>query len=119
MYMYRGREGFAAWLLHRVTGVGVVLFLALHIADTALVGLGPGLYNEFVRFYASAFGRIMEVFLAAALIFHAFNGIRVMIINLVSGSTEKQGQMFWAVFGLSVVVVIPMIYIMLKPLFGA
>ena len=32
---YRGREGQIAWMLHRVTGVGIFLFLALHILDLA------------------------------------------------------------------------------------
>ena len=30
---YRGREGQIAWMLHRLTGLGVFFFLALHIID--------------------------------------------------------------------------------------
>lgn len=33
---YRGGSGHWSYLLHRVTGVGVLLFLAIHIVDTAL-----------------------------------------------------------------------------------
>ena len=32
-----------SWLLHRVTGVGVLIFLFIHILDTAFLILGPEL----------------------------------------------------------------------------
>ena len=32
---YRGAIGQWSWVLHRLTGVGVVLFLALHVIDTS------------------------------------------------------------------------------------
>ena len=35
-----------SWLLHRVTGVGVLIFLLIHILDTAFLMLGPELYNR-------------------------------------------------------------------------
>src|ERR1019366_5102909 len=38
---YRGREGQWAWILHRVTGVGIFIYLLVHIVDTALLGWGP------------------------------------------------------------------------------
>jgi succinate dehydrogenase / fumarate reductase cytochrome b subunit len=45
---YRGREGYWAWLLHRVSGVAIILFLFLHILDTSLIGFGPAAYESFV-----------------------------------------------------------------------
>ena len=30
-----------SWLLHRVTGVGIFLFLLVHILDTSFLLLGP------------------------------------------------------------------------------
>ena len=44
--IYRGREGQWAWLLHRVTGVGIILFLFAHVVDTAVIGWGPAAYNR-------------------------------------------------------------------------
>ena len=41
---YRGREGMIAWLLHRLSGLGVLLFLVIHIFDIFLMGFGPGQY---------------------------------------------------------------------------
>ena len=34
---YKGREGMWTWILHRVTGLGVLLFLVIHVVETALI----------------------------------------------------------------------------------
>ncbi|MCL5005257.1 MAG: hypothetical protein M1404_01880, partial [Acidobacteria bacterium] len=39
-FTYRGHEGQWAWLFHRITGIGVFLFLLAHIVDTAMIGGG-------------------------------------------------------------------------------
>ena len=44
--MYRGGQGMWSWLLHRVTGMGIFLFLLVHILDTAFLILGPEPYNR-------------------------------------------------------------------------
>ena len=50
--MYRGREGQWAFVLHRVTGVALALYLLLHVFDVGLVMYGPkGPFNVFLAFY--------------------------------------------------------------------
>ena len=49
---YRGHEGQWSWLVHRVTGVAIILFLFAHVVDTAVVGWGPEAYNRVVSVYA-------------------------------------------------------------------
>ena len=58
---YRGRAGQWAWILHRVTGVGVLLFLLVHIVDTAFIGWGPELYNKAMAVYRLSVFRVGEV----------------------------------------------------------
>ncbi|HEX7049607.1 MAG TPA: hypothetical protein VF188_05295 [Longimicrobiales bacterium] len=76
---YRGREGMLAWLLHRTTGLGVLLFLALHIVDIFTLGFGPGVFDELLIIYHAWWGRILTVFLLFGLLFHAVNGARIII----------------------------------------
>jgi succinate dehydrogenase / fumarate reductase cytochrome b subunit len=45
---YRGGSGQWTWLLHRAAGLGVVLFLTLHIFDIWLIGLGRDTFERFV-----------------------------------------------------------------------
>ena len=46
---YRGGVGMLAWAFHRVSGVGVWLFILLHVFDIWLVGGNPELYDEILR----------------------------------------------------------------------
>ena len=56
---YRGREGMAAWAFHRLSGVGILLFVVLHVIDIFLVGADPRAYDELLAFYASIPGRLL------------------------------------------------------------
>ena len=116
--MYRGREGMLSWMLHRVTGVGVLLFLLMHIVDTFLLGFGPEVYNTVLAIYKSPFMRVMEVGLVAAVLYHALNGLRVIIIDFWSAGTRYQQQLFWAEVVMFAALFIPAAYIMLRPLFS-
>lgn len=118
MYFYRGREGMWAWLLHRVAGVSILLFLIAHIADTSLVLFGPKWYNHAVQLYARPLFRVGEVGLAAAILFHSLNGIRITIIDFWSGGARVQRRMFYAVAAGFIVLFTPLAYVMLRPIFG-
>ena len=76
---YRGGSGYLLWLLHRVTGLGVLIFLALHIVNIFLVGFGEDVFNKLLFLYRAPWARALEVFLLFGLTFHAMNGLRIMI----------------------------------------
>lgn len=115
--MYKPTEGMLSYVLHRVTGVGVLIFLAAHIIDTALIGWGPEVYNKFVAIYAHPAARFGEVVLAAALLFHALNGIRIILIDFWPNGVRYEKAMFYIGGTAYVVVFVPMVYYMLAPLF--
>lgn len=72
---YRGKEGQWSFLLHRITGLGVLLFLAIHIVDTSFVYFAPDLYGEVINLYRSTLFGLGEVALVFCLFFHGVNGI--------------------------------------------
>lgn len=117
MYFYKGHEGMWAWLLHRVTGLGVMLFLFVHIVDTVLIGLGPKVYDEVMGIYRVPFFRVLEVALAAAVVYHALNGVRVILVDFWAGATKVQRELFYGVVVLFFVLMIPAAYVMLRPVF--
>lgn len=93
---YRGREGFLTWLLHRATGLGVLLFLLLHIFDIFLLSLGPEVFNELLFIYTAWWARALEVFLLFGLLFHALNGLRVIVQDFWPKLWDYQRQLVWA-----------------------
>lgn len=115
--MYRPPEGMVSYYLHRITGVGVLIFLAAHILDSALIGWGPEVYDKFVVIYANPVVRIGEVILAAALLFHALNGIRIILIDFWPKGVKYERAMFYVGVVAYVVLFVPMVYYMIRPLF--
>jgi succinate dehydrogenase / fumarate reductase cytochrome b subunit len=94
--MYNGREGMWSWILHRVAGVGIFIFLMAHIVDTSFVGWGPKLYDDAVALYRHPIGRLGEIVLIGAVLFHATNGIRIIVIDFIPKATRIQRQLFYA-----------------------
>jgi succinate dehydrogenase / fumarate reductase cytochrome b subunit len=83
--VYKGHEGQWSWLFHRVTGVAIILFLFAHVVDTAVVGWGPDAYNRVASVYHNPVVRTLELGLVAAVLFHSFNGIKIMLIDFFPG----------------------------------
>ncbi len=120
--LYRGREGQWSWIAHRVTGVGILLFLFAHIVDTSLVGWGPDAYNRVVAVYHHPVVQFMELGLVGAVIYHGLNGIRIMIIDFWPSASLHHVRLFWGTMVLFAASMGPITWIMgrriLQELFG-
>ncbi|MGH2733891.1 MAG: succinate dehydrogenase, cytochrome b556 subunit [Actinomycetota bacterium] len=116
--LYRGGEGMWSFILHRGSGLFVLGFLFLHILDTSLIGLGEEHYNRFVNLYKTPLFRPLEVVLVGALIYHALNGIRVILIDFWDRGVRYERQLALAQTGLSLALFLPSAAIMLRPLLG-
>jgi succinate dehydrogenase / fumarate reductase cytochrome b subunit len=80
---YRPREGMVAFVLHRISGLAVLLFLSIHIIDTSMVYLFPAYYEEFMAAYRSPFFMLAEIALMAGVIYHGLNGFRLALFDLI------------------------------------
>jgi succinate dehydrogenase / fumarate reductase cytochrome b subunit len=79
--LYKGHPGQWSWVLHRVTGVAVILFLFVHVVDTALIGWGPEAYEKVLRAYANPIVHLLELGLVIAVLYHSINGFKVTLID--------------------------------------
>ena len=103
-----------SWLLHRITGIGVLVFLVVHIVDTFFVVAYPALYDHTVAIYGgvvSGLGagidgyywplrwlfRIAELGLIASVLFHALNGLRIIAFDFWPRAVDHQRGLFRAV----------------------
>ncbi|MEN9923685.1 MAG: hypothetical protein RIS09_1199 [Actinomycetota bacterium] len=112
--LYRGREGMWSWVLHRITGVAVFLFLFVHVLDTALVRVDPALYDAVIATYKTPIVNVMEVGLVGAVLFHALNGVRIVLIDFWSNGPRYQRVMLWGIVALWLIIMIPGTYYMMK-----
>jgi succinate dehydrogenase / fumarate reductase, cytochrome b subunit len=116
--LYRGREGMWSWVAHRVTGVLIFVFLLVHVLDTALVRVSPEAYNEVIATYKNPVVGLGEAGLVGAVVFHAFNGLRVMAVDFWSKGIEYHRQLLWTVVALWVIVMVPFLISHLSHVFG-
>lgn len=86
--LYKGHEGQYSWLLHRITGLAIILFLFAHVVDTAVVGWGPEAYNRVASVYGNPFVRLLELGLVAAVLYHSLNGVKIMLIDFFPSLTR-------------------------------
>lgn len=115
---YRGGEGMFAWAFHRISGVAIWAFVVLHVVDIYLVGGNPEAYDEILQIYASPIGRVLEVLLGAALLYHALNGLRIIVLDLWPPLTRYQRHLWYANWIAFLAIGIPVTYQIMAPAFG-
>lgn len=95
---YRKHTGMVAWLLHRITGVIIGAYLIMHI-------LGVSGTVSSLSFVTGA--SVVKVLLLASFAFHAFNGIRIILMEFGSGARrENFSKYFMAVVFVTIVITV-------------
>lgn len=114
---YRGGPSMWAWMLHRITGVGVVLFLSIHILETFTLSFGPDFYNHTMELYNTVFFRIAEIGLLFAVLYHAINGIRITIQDFWPTLWRYERALVWVGLIILILVFAPLAVLGLLPVF--
>jgi succinate dehydrogenase / fumarate reductase cytochrome b subunit len=114
---YRGREGHWSFLLHRITGLGTILFLALHIVDIALVYFSPKAFLDLIGLYQTTLFGIGEIILVFCVLYHGINGIRIAYFDLFKPHMwEKVKERYSSrvTISLAVIIWIPAAFFMIR-----
>ena len=101
-----------SWVLHRITGATISFFLFIHVLDTALVRISPQAYDEVISTYKTPIVGLMEFGLVAAVLYHALNGIRVILIDFWAQGTRYQRLMLWVIGVVWLLVIVPAAVVM-------
>ncbi|HEX7949211.1 MAG TPA: succinate dehydrogenase, cytochrome b556 subunit [Candidatus Limnocylindrales bacterium] len=115
---YRGGEGMLAWAFHRISGIAIWAFILLHVLDIWLSQANAALYNDLLGIYASPAGRVGETLLGAALLYHALNGLRIILMDFWPRLTLYHKQIWFLSWIVFVAVGLPVAYMILKPIWG-
>ena len=115
---YRGSEGMLAWAFHRISGVAIWAFILLHVLDIWLANVNAKLYDDLLSLYGSPAGRVGESLLGAALLYHALNGLRIIIMDFWPSMTRYHKQLWYANWVLFVVIGVPILIQIMAPAFG-
>ncbi|MGJ3239937.1 MAG: succinate dehydrogenase, cytochrome b556 subunit [Anaerolineae bacterium] len=115
---YKGAIGQWSWVLHRLTGLGVVLFLFIHVIDTAWAVTNPASYEVAIATYQTPLFTIGEFGLIIAVVYHALNGLRIAVMDFKPEWWKHQQKAAWWVLGGTAVVLIPFFVPMLQEVFS-
>lgn len=83
-WVYAGKYSFERYLylLHRLSGIGLIVYLLLHIIETGQRLAGEGAWTALMALFATPLFKFMEYVLFAAFVFHALNGVRLKFTEL-------------------------------------
>jgi succinate dehydrogenase / fumarate reductase, cytochrome b subunit len=116
-----GRYGFDryAYALHRITGLGILLYFLMHIVVTGTRLGGAGKWEQTMAMFDSPFAKIGEFLVFLAFLFHAINGIRLVLVELgfaigkpcvpaypYSNSTLRQRPLFVVLMVITAIIMI-------------
>jgi succinate dehydrogenase / fumarate reductase cytochrome b subunit len=117
--LYRGGIGQFSWAIHRLTGLGVLAFLFVHILDTFLLIFGPDIYNKVMAFYRQPMFKLLEVGLIACVLYHGLNGLRITVLDFFLSLMRFHKAFFLMQMLIFFSAMIPVSIIMLSPIFKA
>lgn len=98
--MYK-TTGFISFVLRRFTGVALVLYLFMHIWVIGSANGGPEQFDARLAFFQLPIFKLLEIGLLAAVVYHAFDGIRLLIVHYFE-VTDYRKSLFYAAFAVSV-----------------
>lgn len=90
---YKGGGPMIAWMLHRITGVGILIVVGLHVISSfAMQQMGSEWATSINIVYES---NLFQIVVAFFVIFHVLNGLRVSLLDLWPKFQVYQHEALW------------------------
>jgi succinate dehydrogenase / fumarate reductase cytochrome b subunit len=86
--------GMWAFVLNRVTGILLTLYLLLHFVNISALFLGETAWNRLMDLFRTPPFLVFDVLLLLVLLYHGLNGIRLVLLALNVG-VRRQKALFW------------------------
>jgi succinate dehydrogenase cytochrome b subunit len=95
------RTGTAAWLLQRLSGVFLTIYLITHIIVIGTSVRGEDSFDDLLSTFDKAPFLVLDAGLLGIVAFHAVNGLRLILFDFAIG-LRYQKVLFWAAFVVAV-----------------
>jgi succinate dehydrogenase / fumarate reductase, cytochrome b subunit len=104
---YRYFTGSLAFVLHRVSGLALLVFLFFHILSVMkATASDPAAYDLMIRRMQEPDFKLGEIALFAALLFHGLNGMRLLLVDFVLERSQLSKRLFWLACALVLVLLL-------------
>ena len=98
----RGHPAYWAFLVHRISGLALALFLPLHFLALAQALRGTAALDAFLAWSRAPWVEASEVALVFALAAHLGGGLRLLLVEFVGWKSEAQKALIAAAGGIAV-----------------
>jgi succinate dehydrogenase / fumarate reductase cytochrome b subunit len=88
--------GTAAYVLHRITGIGLAVYLMLHTWVLSSARESADSFTHRLASVQSPVFHFLELFLTAAVFYHMLNGLRIIVADFFS-ATRQHKYLLWVV----------------------
>jgi succinate dehydrogenase / fumarate reductase cytochrome b subunit len=94
---YRGGQPMVIWLLHRIAGIGIVLFVGMHVlAAFMLYSTQGGVTNAVAGALTSLYETLwVQIIVLFCVLFHATNGLRIVILDMWPSLIHYYREAMW------------------------
>jgi succinate dehydrogenase / fumarate reductase cytochrome b subunit len=104
-WLLNPRAGMASFLLMRITGIGLVLYVFLHLYSLGAARIagggaaGKAAFDGVMSAYNTPLFHAVEYALLLCVLLHMFNGIRIVLLDWLQ-LTRSHRPMFWGAIAL-------------------
>lgn len=99
---YRGGQPMYVWLLHRISALGIIIFVGMHLIMAFLLyattgGVTNAVANALTNFYEAA---PVQVFVLFCVLYHGINGLRIAILDMWPALHRFNREAMWVQWAL-------------------
>ncbi|HBC47409.1 MAG TPA: succinate dehydrogenase, cytochrome b556 subunit [candidate division Zixibacteria bacterium] len=82
--------GTFAWVLHRITGLLLLVYLFMHLWVLGSANSGPGAFDQRLRMVQSPIFHFLEIGLILTVFYHMINGLSITIMDFFNLSSKHK-----------------------------
>ncbi len=97
--------GMLGFMLQRLSGIGLVAYLFLHLALLNQLRGGPAAWNGFVQLMRSPLVLLLDAILLFGILMHGLNGLRLVLLGF-GKLLRWQRILFWTSLALAIAVTV-------------
>jgi succinate dehydrogenase / fumarate reductase cytochrome b subunit len=105
---YRGQEPMLTFILHRIGGIGIAVFITMHMLASFLEGRIGGILNHVYEHW------LVQLFVFFCVLFHAINGLRITIIDLFPRLLVHQREAIWVELAVFIPIFAIAVYVIIR-----
>lgn len=109
---YKGQGPMLTFVLHRIGGLGMAIFITVHMLASFLGGKGGSFVNGIYESWA------FQVFIFFCVFFHAINGLRITILDLFPKMLDYQTEAIWVEWAVFIPVYCVAVYVIISTALG-